>query len=110
MNEKRAMTMKQARESGLLSESAYLPPMGEWTGKLLAKCWGNSHNLICFFEDVATGNKYKLSVFSNEGTVYRPKDDGIDFSAPGLEGQIYLIETRLSAKNNPAWLAASLIE
>lgn len=26
MNEKRAMTMKQARESGLLSESAYLPP------------------------------------------------------------------------------------
>ncbi|MHB1247844.1 MAG: hypothetical protein ACYCZL_00280 [Polaromonas sp.] len=110
MNEKRAMTMKQARESGLLSESAYLPPMGEWTGKLLAKCWGNSRNLICFFEDVATGNKYKLSVFSNEGTRYRPKDDGIDFSEPGIEGQDYVIETALSSKGNPAWLTATLIE
>ncbi|MHB1280031.1 MAG: hypothetical protein ACYCYL_02180 [Acidithiobacillus sp.] len=110
MNGKRAMTMKQAKESGLLSESDYIPPMGEWTGKLVAKCWGNSRNLICFFEDVATGKQYKLSAFSNEGTRYCPKDDGIDFSESGIEGLNYLIETALSSKGNPAWLAATLIE
>lgn len=110
MGQNRAMTMKQARESGLLSESDFTPPMGQWTGKLLGKCWGQSVILICFFEDVTSGNKYKLSAFRNDGEHYCPRDNLIDFSEPEIEGQEYFIETGLSSTGKPAWLAASLID
>lgn len=95
---------------GLLTEFDYMPPIGTWTGKLIAKCWGNGLNIICFFEDVTTGKKYQLSAFRHEENVYRTKDDGIDFAEKGIEGQIYLIETKLSSKGKPVWLSASLID
>lgn len=110
MEDKRAMTIKKARELGLLVEFDYMPPMGQWTGKLIAKCWGMSYNLICFFEDVHTGEKCQLSAYRHEGILYCPKDDGIDFSQKGIKGQTYLIGTRLSSKGKPVWLSASLID
>lgn len=110
MEYKRAMTIKKARELGLLTEFDYIPPIGQWTGKLLAKCWGIGLNIICFFEDVATGKKYQLSAFRHEENYYCPKDDRIDFSQREMEGQIYLIETRLSSKGKPVWQSATLIE
>lgn len=110
MEEKRAMTPKRARELGLLTEFDYMPPMGPWTGKLIAKCWGNGLNIICFFTDVATDKKYHLSAFRHEENIYCPKDDGIDFSQRGMEGQTYLLETGLSSKGKPVWLSAALLD
>lgn len=110
MEDKRAMTTKKARELGLLTEFNYIPPIGIWTGKLFAKCWGNGLNIICFFVDVATGKKYQLSAFRHRENIYRPKDEGIDFSQRGMEGQAYLIETRLSSNGKPVWYSASLID
>ena len=106
MNDKRAITPKLARELGLLTEFEYMPPIGQWTGKLIAKCWGKGMNIICFFEDVATGKKYQLSAWRHEENVYRPKDNGIDFSEAGINGRTYLIETRLSSKGKPIWYSA----
>lgn len=108
MTDERAMTTKKARESGLLTAYDYMPPIGQWKGKLIAKCWGNGLNIICFFEDVTTGNKYQLSAWRHEENTYYPKDDGIDFSQREMEGQIFLIETQLSSKGRPVWLAATL--
>lgn len=110
MEKKRAMTMNQARESGFLSESDYMPPIGEWTGKLLGKCWGKSHNLICFFEDIETGKKHRLSAYKTDGENYGPKGIEIDFSQPGIEGQEYYIETELSLRGKPAWIDAFLLD
>jgi hypothetical protein len=110
MEEKRAMTPKRGRELGLLTEYAYMPPIGQWEGKLIAKCWGNGMNIICFFEDVSTGEKYQLSAWRHQENVYRPKDDGIDFSQTGMEGQIFLIETKVSSKGKPVWLSAIQVD
>lgn len=110
MADERAMTPKRARELGLLTEFDYMPPIGSLTAKLLAKCWGNGMNIICFFEDVATKKKFQLSAWRHEENIYRPKDNGIDFSQKGMEGQIFIIETGLSSKGKPVWLSASLID
>jgi len=106
MEDKRAMTPKRARELGYLTEYAYMPPIGQWTGKLIAKCWGNGVNIICFFEHVDTGNKYQLSAWRHKENIYRPKDDGINFSQKGMEKQIFLIETQLNSKGKPVWISA----
>lgn len=110
MADERAMTPKKARELGLLAEFDYMPPMGSWTGKLIAKCWGDVKSIICFFEDVTTGKKCRLSAWRHEENIYRPKDNGIDFSQKGMEGKVFLIETKLSSKGKPVWLSASLID
>lgn len=108
---KRAMTKSQAIESGWFSECDSKPPVGEWLGRLLAKCWGNSMELVCFFEDEVANKKYKLSVYRNsDGKRYCPKDAGIDFSEKGIEGQEYFIEIGLNSKGNPTWTHASLID
>jgi hypothetical protein len=109
---KRAMTMKQATESGWLSACSPNPPIGDWTGRLLAKCWDNkSMRLICFFEDEVANKKYQLTVYrSRDGRRYCPKDAGIDFSEIGIEGQEYFIEIELNSKGNPTWTHASLID
>lgn len=110
MEEKRALTMSHAKDYGLMAKADFSPPIGQWTGRLLNKCWGKSVNLICFFEDVATGEEYRLSAFRNAEKRYCPKDNVIDFSQPGIEGKNYLVTTGLNSKGNPAWLTASLVD
>lgn len=109
---KRAMTLRQATESGWLSACSPNPPVGEWTGRLLAKCWGKSMNLICFFEDEVAQKKYQLIVYRNreDGKRYCPQDGKIDFAEKGIEGKEYFIEIGLNSKGNPKWTHASLID
>ncbi len=112
MEAKKAMTMAQAIESGLFSACDPNPPEGDWTGRLLAKCWGKSMNLICFFEDEVANKKYKLTAYRSRDDErrYCPKDAGIDFSEKGIEGQEYFIETELNSKGNLTWIHASIID
>lgn len=106
---KRAMTLKQATEAGWLSACSFNPPVGDWTGRLLGKCWGKQSNLICFFENIETGIKYQLFAYKNDG-YYGPKNTGVDFSEKGIEGQEYFLEIELNSKGNPKWIDASLID
>jgi len=104
-NMPRALSFGVVKDEGLFDEYASRPPVGEWKGKLIVKAWGKSVNVICFFEDIDSGEKYWLSAFRTQGG-YTPQDKKIDFSEAGIDGRVYLLETGLNSKGRPAWLRA----
>lgn len=92
-------------------EQAHVPcPDGEWTGKLVGKSWGKSVNIICYFEDLATGSIHRCIGFRSRDSkkIYGARDFVVDFSEPGIEGRVYNLKTTINSKGNPAWLSARL--
>ena len=74
------------------------------------KVWGKSPNLTCFFWNIRTGEKFRLSAFDNKrDRRYTPRDGNIDFSEPGIENGLYLVETAKGKKGLCAWQSAKLL-
>jgi hypothetical protein len=53
--------------------------------------WGKSANLFCFFTNIETQKKYRLSVWFNNG--YKPRKGNVSFKDAEL-GKIYRIEIK----------------
>ena len=102
----RAMSLNDARDAGFAK--ALPAPDGQWVGQLVAKAWGQSVNLVCFFKHMETGEIHRCVAFRNSEKQYTPKDGVVDFSEEGIEGRVYLLKTGLNSKGNPAWHSASL--
>ncbi|WP_339496097.1 MULTISPECIES: hypothetical protein [Pseudomonas] len=79
-------------------------PAGTWLARLDFKVWSNktsAGSLGCYFTSLADGRKYLLSAFRpyrSTSRAYTPSDGAIDFSARGLDGQIFLLEIGKGAK------------
>lgn len=107
----RAMGVGASRDEGLAFDYKFELPEGPWRARLVAKSWGKSVNLMCYFEDVETLEKYKISAFrSRKASGYRANDEGIDFSQAGIEGCVYDLVTGKNKRGNPAWLSAKLVK
>lgn len=91
-------------------------PTGTWVARLDFKIWSNKTAagcLGCYFTSLADGRRYQLSAFRpyrSTSRRYSPTDDGIDFSQPGLDGQIFLLEVGKSANGKVKWLSAEFDE
>ncbi|MHB2250566.1 hypothetical protein ACX64O_27385 [Pseudomonas fitomaticsae] len=115
---RRALSYNAAVEAGLkLSSYEYENvPEGVWAARLDFKVWSNqtaAGNLRCYFTSLADNCRYLLSAFRSKQSGsrrYSPKDDGIDFSQPGLDGQTFLLEVGRNAKGNVSWIGAKLNE
>jgi hypothetical protein len=81
------------------NEYAFDCPEGTWTATLEQKAWGKSSNLILCFADIATGSKYRLSVFS--GTRYSPRDGSHDFRNDAEPGELFELTTKKTKAGNP---------
>ena len=81
-------------------------PDGEWVGRLDNKQWGNSKNLVLYFTNEDTGERFWLSVFWNND--YRPRDSQISFRDEEA-GSRYKMNTRMNEKGNPIFLGATKI-
>jgi hypothetical protein len=104
----RAISLAAARAAGL--HEATDPPMGTWQGKLIAKAWGRHTNVLCYFEHSETGEIHRCSAYKNwKKSIYSSRDDVIDFSQEGIEGNSYLLETGLNKNGNVSWLKSSLL-
>ncbi len=103
----------QAKISGLHDHPDYEllktynsePPAERWLARLDTRAWGNSRNLLCYFTDVATGDRHRLSVWSNNN--YRPYQDGPAFDEQ-RPGTLFWITTAFSRTGNPKFLSASV--
>lgn len=72
-------------------------PLGIWTARLDFHAWGKSSNLFCFFTDIETNLKYRLSVFSRQ--LYRPYKSSISFREEPAGG-IFKITTSETKNGN----------
>lgn len=89
-----------------LRDYAMDAPEGQWTGRLDDLAWGKSSNLFCLFTDIATGNKYRLSVFNEKS--YKPSKEGPSFDQEP-RGGLFEITTGKSKKGFPTFLIAKKI-
>ncbi|MEB0223607.1 hypothetical protein [Pseudomonas sp. 10S4] len=111
---RRAWSYNAAVEAGLEPRSyAYTDiPEGTWAARLDFKVWSNKTaggHLVCYFTSLVDDCRYRLSVFRPRqpaGRFYTPKDGGIDFSQPGLDGQTFLVDVGRTAKGDVSWLGA----
>ncbi len=101
----RSMGLNEARDAGF--NGATTPPNGEWTGELVGKAWGKAINLLCFFENLETGEIHRCVAFRSDDKRYTPRDKGIDFSEDGIEGEVFVLQTGVNSKGNPAWHSAA---
>ena len=90
-----------------LTEYKYDAPEGEWIGRLDTRAWGKSLNLLLYFTDINTGEKYRLSVFSRNS--YKPYNSELSFRKEPL-GKSYKINTSKSRNGLPKFLMAELIQ
>lgn len=79
-------------------------PEGAWTGRLDDMAWGKSQNLFCYFMDTKSGQKYRLSVFSQKA--YKPSKGGPAFDEEPVGGY-YEITTGKSKNGLSTFLSAS---
>ena len=115
---RRALSYNAAVEAGLeLGSYEYKDvPEGVWAARLDFKVWSNqtaAGNLRCYFTSLADNRRYLLSAFRPKqpgSRRYSPKDDGIDFSSTGLNGQTFLLEVGRNAKGNVSWIGAEFDE
>jgi hypothetical protein len=84
-------------------------PGGPWTGRLDFLAWGKSMNLLCYFTDMGTGKRYRMSTFGN--LKYKPAKDGPEFDKeePGT-GRRYVITTEPTRTGLAKFLTASFID
>lgn len=91
-------------------------PDGTWAARLDFKTWSDKStvgHLVCYFTAISDGRRYRLSAFRPGGESryrYTPKDDGIDFSQPGLDGRCFIVTVGKTAKGGTTWLAAEFDE
>ena len=90
-------------EQEALQGYAFDAPEGVWRGRLDHHAWGKSANLLCYFTDVDSGNRYRLSVFSRGG--YKPYGEGPAFDEEET-GSIYEITTAMSRNGFPKFMSA----
>ncbi|KPW49891.1 MULTISPECIES: hypothetical protein [Pseudomonas syringae group] len=115
---RRAMSYNAAVEAGLEPRTYEFKnvPEGVWAARLDFKVWSNKSaagHLRCYFTSHADNSRYLLSAFrpTQPGSRrYSPKDDGIDFSQPGLNGQSFLLEVGRTAKGTVSWIGAEFDE
>lgn len=86
-----------------LREYAMEAPEGTWTGRLDFHAWGKSLNLFCYFTELASGKKYRLSVFHNKE--YHPSKEGPAFDEEPA-GSTFEITTGKSKSGLPSFLSA----
>lgn len=91
------------RGSGLLDSYSYDVPEGAWEGRLDLHAWGKSTNLLCFFTDIKSGEKYRLSVFSRGG--YCPNEGGPELDKEQV-GSVFKIKTSYSKNGKPKFMSA----
>lgn len=82
-------------------------PEGSWEGRLDDRAWGKSTNLFCYFTNLQTGQKHRLSVFQR--SQYKPYKHGPSFRAAGI-GEAYRIETAMSKNGFPKFVSATKID
>lgn len=74
------------------------------------KVWGKAPSLTCFFRNIRTGEKFRLSAFDNErDRRYTPRDRGIDFSERGIENGLHLVTAVKGKRGRCAWQSAKLL-
>ncbi|WP_192552558.1 hypothetical protein [Pseudomonas sp. IzPS59] len=113
-DKRRAWSYNGAIEAGLDPKSYSWAdvPTGTWLARLDFKIWSNKTSagcLGCYFTSLADGRQYQLSAFRpyrSTSRCYSPTDDGIDFSRPGLDGQIFQLEVGKAANGKIKWLSA----
>ncbi|GEM_PF-1984435 len=81
----------------ILSEYQSDAPMGTWQGRLDFHAWGKSTNLFCYFTDIASGDKFRLSVFSRSN--YAPYNGDVFFDQEPTGG-IFELETSMTKNGN----------
>ena len=90
---------------------AFGAPEGEWTGRLDYLRWGKKANhvpnLLCYFTDVQTGQRYFFSAFKSAG--YGPADKSLCFREEAV-GTCYRLRTGRNRKGNPVWYAAERLD
>jgi hypothetical protein len=67
------------------------PKSGFYKCKLDFLEWGKSANRLCYFTDIETDEKFRLSVWYNNG--YKPRKGVVSFKEAEI-GTHYLIEIR----------------
>ena len=92
-----------AREE--LSRYAYDAPEGTWKAQLDHKAWGKSQNLFCYFTEIASGDKYRLSVFSRSD--YAPCEVEVAMREQEI-GSILQIKSGKTRNGTPKFLHAKL--
>ncbi|AZR29183.1 hypothetical protein NX80_023020 (plasmid) [Xanthomonas vasicola pv. arecae] len=115
---RRAWSYNAAVEAGLDPQSYAWNdiPEGTWAARLDFKVWSNktaAGHLVCCFTSLVDGRRYRLSAFrpnQTAGRCYTPKDGGIDFSRPGLDGQTFQVTVGRTTKGSATWLAAEFNE
>ena len=90
-----------------LSEYSMEVPENAWIGRLDDLAWGKSSNLFCFLTEISTGNKYRLSVFSQQN--YKPSKEGPAFDEEPCGG-IFEIKTEKSKKGFPKFMSAKKLQ
>jgi hypothetical protein len=113
MTAKRAETYANALELGLADYAWQDVPIGAWRARLDFKAWGKGSglSLICCFTALDSGAKYRLTAYPGapKDRRYAPRDRGIDFSEPGIEGRVYDVGIAVSRNGTPAWHTAHLV-
>lgn len=75
------------------------------------KVWGKAPCLTCYFRNIRSGEKFRMSAFDNKhNRRYTPRDGNIDFSEPGIENGLYLVSTVMGKrKGRCVWQSAELL-
>jgi hypothetical protein len=82
-------------------------PDGTWTGRLDERAWGKSANLILYFSDIESRQKYWLSVFWDNG--YRT-NNGQDFRHDAEPGDLFELTTGRTKTGKPKLISAVKIQ
>lgn len=109
IGDERVIDYEEAVDWGLEPESySRTVPAGKHTVKLIFKTWGKKCSLNCFFKDMETEQKYRITVFTSPKNPYRykAKDNLIDFSESDNLENIYQIEVKHSSRGYPIMLSA----
>lgn len=109
----RTIEYEEAVDWGLEPESySRTVPVGCHIVKLIFKTWGKKCALNCFFKDIQTEEKYRITLFTSAKDPYRytAKDNLIDFSESGNLENIYQIEVKHNIKGYAIILSAKLIK
>ena len=113
IGDERVIDYEEAVDWGLEPESYKRNiPVGFHTVKLIFKTWGKKCALNCFFKDIKTEKKYRITLFTSPKNPYSytARDNLIDFSESGNLENIYQIEVKHSPKGYPIMLSASLLK
>jgi hypothetical protein len=82
-------------------------PAGVWRARLDAKAWGRQQNLIMYFSEIRTGDKYCISLFKPSS--YKPEDGSFPFRVKGQPGEQFELETAETRTGRTKLLSAKTL-